>query len=61
MPGSIHVIDKDNAGVNDIWICIGKTERYEKKGFVMGVDTGSWRAVGEVGQWLEINENTKLK
>lgn len=38
---SIHVIDKDNAGVNDVWICIGRTERCEKKGFVMGGETGS--------------------
>lgn len=35
------MIDKDNAGVNDVWICIGRIERYEKKGFVMGVETGS--------------------
>lgn len=35
------MIDKDNAGVNDVWICIGRTERCEKKGFVMGGETGS--------------------
>lgn len=41
MPGSIHVIDKDNAGVTEVWICIGRTEKCEKKGFVMGGETGS--------------------
>lgn len=41
IPVSMYVIDKDNAGMNDIWICTARNGRRGKKGFVMGGETGS--------------------
>lgn len=49
MPVSIHVIDKDSAGVGEIWIRAARNERCEKKGLMRGGEAGSWRAVGRGG------------